>query len=74
MNATTTADMTDKAITPLGGFPHYGVVKEDWIMVKGCVAGCKKRVLTLRKSLLVHTSRTALEQITLKFMGRQARQ
>ena len=67
-SCTTENDLTEKDITPLGGFPHYGVVKEDWIMVKGCVAGCKKRVLTLRKSLLVHTSRTALEQITLKFI------
>jgi len=26
-NATTDADITEKNITPLGGFPHYGVVK-----------------------------------------------
>ena len=32
-----------------GGFPHYGEVNEDFIMVKGCVVGPKKRVLTLRK-------------------------
>ena len=51
-NATTNADLTDKAITPLGGFPHYGAVKNDFIMVKGCVIGPKKRVLMLRKSLV----------------------
>merc|ERR550514_1443158 len=32
--ATTDNDLTEKAITPLGGFPHYGTVREDWIMVK----------------------------------------
>ena len=37
-------------------------------MVKGCVAGVKKRVLTLRKSLLACTSRDATEEITLKFI------
>lgn len=65
-NASTEFDLTEKQITPLGGFPHYGVVKHDWLMVKGCVVGPKKRVLTLRKSLLAQTSRNALEQASLK--------
>merc|ERR1712013_549506 len=64
----TEADLTEKSITPLGGFPHYGVVNEDWLMVKGALVGTKKRVLTLRKSLLTHTSRVALEKINLKFI------
>ncbi|XP_071976079.1 ribosomal protein uL3-like [Engystomops pustulosus] len=67
-NAATQYDITDKSITPLGGFPHYGQVNNDFVMVKGCVVGTKKRVLTLRKSLLVHTSRKALESIDLKFI------
>lgn len=64
----TDQDLTEKSITPLGGFPHYGVINEDWLMIKGQVVGTKKRVLTLRKSLLVHTSRVALENINLKFI------
>lgn len=32
-----------------GGFVHYGEVHNDFVMVKGCVIGTKKRVLTLRK-------------------------
>lgn len=67
-NACTDADITEKRITPMGGFPHYGEVNEDFLMVKGCVAGPKKRVLTLRKSLFVQTSRKALEQIQMKFI------
>ncbi len=51
-NASTNADLTDKNITPLGGFPHYGVVRNDFIMVRGCVIGPKKKVLMLRKSLV----------------------
>ena len=27
-------DVTDKQITPMGGFPHYGVVNEDFLMIK----------------------------------------
>ncbi len=28
-NASTEHDLTEKKITPLGGFPHYGIVNED---------------------------------------------
>ena len=27
-------DLADKAITPMGGFPHYGEVKQNFIMLK----------------------------------------
>jgi len=67
-NATTEADLTEKSITPLGGFPHYGIVKNDFLMIKGSCAGVKKRVLTLRKSLISHTSVASREKITLKFI------
>jgi large subunit ribosomal protein L3e len=61
-------DLTAKAITPLGGFPHYGVVNEDYLMIRGAVPGVRKRVITLRKSLLPLSNRTATEQINLKFV------
>ena len=48
-NASTDYDLTDKSITPLGGFVRYGEVNNDFIMIKGCCIGPKKRVLTLRK-------------------------
>jgi len=67
-NATTEHDLTEKAITPLGGFVHYGEVNEDYLMLKGCVPGPRKRVLTLRKTLVPQTSRKALEDISLKFI------
>lgn len=35
--ATTDYDVTDKEITPMGGFPHYGIVNEDYIMLKVCL-------------------------------------
>ncbi len=37
-------------------------------MVKGSIPGVKKRVVTLRKSLFTHTSRKALEAVTLKWI------
>eukprot|EP01134_Creolimax_fragrantissima_P007635 CFRG7635T1 len=66
--ASTEYDITEKSITPMGGFPHYGEIKNEFVMIKGCCAGPKKRVLTLRKSLLTHTKRSALEKISLKFI------
>jgi len=67
-NAATEYDMTEKTVTPMGGFPHYGEVNNDFIMIFGACIGPKKRVLTLRKSLITHTKRKALEHITLKFI------
>merc|ERR1712224_184869 len=66
--AMTGQDLTEKGITPMGGFSHYGEVKEDWVMLKGCVMGPRKRVITLRKSLLPQVSRKATEKIELKFI------
>jgi len=67
-NGSTDTDLTEKRITPMGGFPHYGIVNEDYLMIKGCVVGVKKRVLTLRKTLMAQTSRSALEKIKLKWI------
>jgi large subunit ribosomal protein L3e len=67
-NGSTAFDLTEKRITPLGGFPHYGIVNEDFVMIKGSCIGVKKRVLTLRKTLFPQTSRSALEQIQLKWI------
>lgn len=52
----------------LGGFVHYGEVKNDFVLLKGSVPGVKKRVMTLRKSMFTHTSRRALEKIDLKWI------
>lgn len=65
---TTEQDLTVKGINPMGGFPHYGMVNQDWIMVKGCIVGVKKRCITLRKTLLNHTKRDHLCVVDLKFI------
>merc|ERR1712070_1003308 len=67
-SAMTEADLTEKGITPLGGFAHFGEVTQDWVMLKGAVMGPKKRIITIRKSLLPQVSRKACEKISLKFI------
>ena len=39
-----------------------------FVLLKGSIPGTKKRVITLRKSLMVHTSRRDLEKVQLKFI------
>lgn len=67
-NASTDYDLTEKTITPMGGFPHYGEVNQDFIMLKGCTAGPRKRVLCMRKCLYPQTKRSAMEKIDLQFI------
>ena len=55
-NASTEYDLADKSINPMGGFPHYGEVKQDFVMLKGCCIGPKKRILTLRKVIFLFDS------------------
>jgi len=64
----TEQDLTEKGPTPMGGFSRYGEINEDWVMVKGTVMGARKRVITMRKTLLPQESRTAKEEIALKFI------
>ena len=72
-NATTEADPADKSINPMGGFPKYGIVKNDFLMLKGSVVGAKKRIITLRKAYLEDTTRRGAEAITLKFIDTSAK-
>ncbi|PPD95245.1 hypothetical protein GOBAR_DD07751 [Gossypium barbadense] len=54
--AMTDYDRTEKEITPMGGFPHYGVVKEDYLVIKG------------GGGVLGQRNGVALEEIKLKFI------
>merc|ERR1712146_667702 len=56
-NGSTEADLTKKSISPVGGFPHYGEVKNDFLMIKGSCMGVRKRAIVLRKPLITHTKR-----------------
>jgi len=67
-NARCETDLTDKTITPLGGFVKYGIVREDYLLIKGTVPGPIKRVMTLRKPLRTKTNKAFTEQIELKFI------
>ena len=67
-NATTANDIVEKNITPMGGFPHYGHVKQDFLLIKGGVFGTRKRHLIMRKSVMNPTFGAATEKLNIKFI------
>jgi len=67
-NGSTKFDLTNKSINPVGGFPHYGEVKNDFIIIKGSCMGVRKRPIVLRKPLITHYKRKDLENIELNFI------
>ena len=67
-NATTEQDPHVKNITPLGGFPHYGVVNEDFLLLRGNTMGPKKRQVTIRKSLVPCTRHFTNHKLDIKFI------
>jgi len=73
-NASTEHDITKKQITPIGGFPHYGIVREDFLVIKGAVPGVVRRTVTLRKSIVTQTHRIASEKVQLKWIDTSSKQ
>lgn len=67
-SGSTEYDITQKSINPVGGFVHYGVVSEDFLMLKGSTPGTRKRMVILRKSIMPQLTHAAQEKVTLKFI------
>jgi large subunit ribosomal protein L3 len=38
-------------ITPDGGFPHYGIVRENYLLIHGSIPGPPKRLIRMRKAI-----------------------
>ncbi|KZX17780.1 50S ribosomal protein L3 [Methanobrevibacter cuticularis] len=51
------------AINPEGGFIKYGLVKNDYILVKGSLQGPNKRLVILRKAMRAHGKSNDAPQI-----------
>ena len=67
-NASTENDPDNKNITPIGGFPHYGEVNEDFLLIRGGVQGPRKRQITIRKSIFNCTRSFANLKLEVKFI------
>jgi len=67
-NAMTANDAIEKNITPMGGFPHYGEVNQDFLLIKGGVIGIRKRPMVIRKSIFPTTRKWMTEKVEVKFI------
>ncbi|OIR58498.1 MAG: 60S ribosomal protein L3 [Amphiamblys sp. WSBS2006] len=67
-SGSTDFDLTKKKITPMGGFPHYGTVKNEFLLLKGTCPGPRKRFITLRKTLHAPKKQCSVEKTTLKLI------
>ncbi len=45
------AKISEKDINPKGGFEHYGVVKNDYLVLKGSIPGPKKRGIVITPAM-----------------------
>mgnify|MGYP005858566375 CR=1 FL=1 len=59
-------------ITPEGGFLNYGVVKGDYIILRGSVAGPRKRLIRLRPA--VRPPKRKFEKPQLTYISRESKQ
>ncbi|MCD6414813.1 MAG: 50S ribosomal protein L3 [Candidatus Diapherotrites archaeon] len=47
----------NEEITIKGGIPHYGVVRSNYVLLKGSVPGAKKRLIMIRPSIRPQTEK-----------------
>ncbi len=50
-----------KDLTPKGGFPGFGMVSGDCILVKGCLSGSRKRLIRMRHAIRPPKSKHPVE-------------
>jgi large subunit ribosomal protein L3 len=60
-----------KEVTPAGGFPHYGPIISDYLIIKGSVIGPQKRMLIITKPIRLKVN-TPLPTIT--FISKESKQ
>lgn len=65
---------TDGAeVTPQGGFPHYGVVRNTYLLVHGSIPGPAKRLVRLRDAVR-YTRGIEVQQADVRFISQQSKQ
>jgi large subunit ribosomal protein L3 len=60
-------------ITPRGGFPHYGIVRNKYILLHGSLPGPAKRLIRFRDAVR-YTAGVALEKAQISYVSTQSKQ
>jgi len=59
-------DVNKKDVNCMGGFPKYGIVRDDYVIVKGSVPGTPKRPILIKKYSRNSTNNQKNEKIEIK--------
>ncbi len=60
-----------KAVTPEGGFLNYGIIRNDYVIIKGSIPGPMKRLVRLRPAIRQRTQLPAPEITYLSLESKQ---
>ncbi len=52
-----------KDVTPVGGIPHYGIVRNSYVLVRGSVPGPKKRLVLMRQAMRPPTKQVPVPEL-----------
>ncbi len=58
-------------INPQGGFPHYGIIKNDYILIKGSIAGPAKRLVRVIEPI---RGQKPLGNIEIQYISQESKQ
>lgn len=61
-------------ITPKGGFPHYGVVRNDFLMIAGTLPGSIKRIIRFRPAIRPPERRPEVKAPQITYVSRESKQ
>ncbi|KUH34621.1 50S ribosomal protein L3 [Thermococcus celericrescens] len=67
-------DKKEIEITPKGGFPHYGVIRSDFLMIQGTVPGAFKRIIRVRPAIRAPKKRPPVERPQITYVSRESKQ
>jgi large subunit ribosomal protein L3 len=57
-----------KSINPSGGFKHFGLIRDDYVVLRGSVPGVPKRIVKLRQPMR-ETKRKVIEPKVVEVMS-----
>ncbi len=60
-------------VTPEGGFPHYGVVRNNYLLIHGSIPGPAKRLVRLRDAVR-YTRGIEVQEADIRFVSTQSKQ
>ncbi|MEO2151605.1 MAG: 50S ribosomal protein L3, partial [Thermococcus sp.] len=67
-------DGNEIEITPKGGFPHYGIVRSDFLMIEGSVPGSFKRIIRVRPAIRPPKKKPPVERPQITYVSRESKQ